>query len=111
MSYKPQFETTPHLLKVLEEVAGLHARIQSAAVGVRWIPTLHKEASARLAHGSTAIEGNPLTLREVQILAAGGELPHATPRSVQEILNYFVALKFLEDNAKIERVTENDIRH
>jgi len=111
MGYEPQLKTTPHLLKVLEEVAGLHTRIQSAAVGVRWIPTLHKEASVGLAHGSTAIEGNPLTLKEVQILADGGELPHATSRSVQEILNYFVALKLLEDNPKAALVTEKDIRH
>lgn len=110
MAYKPRFETTPHLLKVLEEIAALHARIQGAAVGVRWIPTLRKEASARLAHGSTAIEGNPLTLEEVKILADGGKLPQAAPRSVQEIMNYLAALRFIEKNAKSDWVTETDIR-
>lgn len=111
MTYKPYFNTTPHLLKILEEVASLHAHIQGATVGVRWIPTLQKEASVRLAHGSTAIEGNPLTLAEVKILADGGMLPHAASRSVQEILNYLAALRYLDERAKAESIAEKDICH
>lgn len=100
MSYNPTFQTTPHLLKVLEEIAGLNSRIQGATVGVAWIPALQRDARARQAHGSTAIEGNPLTLAEVKILAEGGDIPHAKPRAIQEVLNYFAALHFIEKNAK-----------
>lgn len=109
MPFAPTFQTTPHLLKVLEEIAALNARIQSAAVGVSWIPNLQKDTAARQTHGSTAIEGNPLTLPEVQILAGGGDLPQAKPRSIQEVLNYLAALRFIEKHAKANKIETRDI--
>jgi Fic family protein len=109
VAYNPSFRTTPHLLKVLEGISALNARIQSAIVGVAWVPLLQKDAAARQVHGSTAIEGNPLTLVEVQILAAGGQLPHAKPRAIQEVLNYFAALRFIEKHAKAKRVHVRDM--
>lgn len=107
--YTPSFQTTPHLLKVLEEIAALNARIQSATLGVSWVPSLQQDATARQAHGSTAIEGNPLTLAEVRILAEGGSLPHAKPRAVQEVLNYFAALRLIEKNAKAREIGVRDV--
>ncbi|MFH2205176.1 MAG: Fic family protein [Elusimicrobiota bacterium] len=109
MAYTPSFQATPHLLKVLEEIAALNARIQGATVGVSWIPSLQKEAAARQAHGSTAIEGNPLTLAEVKVLAEGGNLPHARPRAVQEVLNYFAVLRFIEKHAKARAIGVRDV--
>lgn len=96
-------------MKVLGEIAALNARIQGATVGVSWVPALQKDALARQAHGSTAIEGNPLTLAEVKILAEGGSLPHAKPRAVQEVLNYFAALRFIEKNAKAGKIHIRDV--
>lgn len=109
MSYHPAFQITPHLLKVLEEIAALRARIEGAAVGVSWVPSLRQDAAARLAHGSTAIEGNPLTLEEVKILSEGGALPHARPRSVQEVLNYFAALRFIQGTVEAEEIRTRDV--
>ncbi|MBI4055556.1 MAG: Fic family protein [Elusimicrobia bacterium] len=109
MPYNPSFQTTPHLLKVLEEITALNARIQGATIGVGWVPSLQKDATARQVHGSTAIEGNPLTLAEVKILAEGGNLPHAKPRAIQEVLNYFAALRFIEKNAKVKEIHIRDI--
>ncbi|MEK7858032.1 MAG: Fic family protein [Elusimicrobiota bacterium] len=109
MAFEPVFQTTPHLLKVLEDISALNARIQSATVGVSWIPALQRDAAARQTHGSTAIEGNPLTLAEVKILAEGGHLPHAKPRAVQEVLNYFAALRFIEKNAQAKEVHVRDV--
>ncbi len=109
MPYEPRFQTTPHLLKVLEEISAFNARIQGALISVSWTPILQKDAQARQAHGSTAIEGNPLTLAEVKILADGGALPHAKPRAVQEVINYFAALRFVEKNSKAKNITSRDI--
>jgi Fic family protein len=109
MPFDPKFQPTPHLLKVLEEISAFNTRIQNAAVGVRWVPNLQKDATARQAHGSTAIEGNPLTLAEVKILAEGGDLPHAKPRAIQEILNYFAALRFIEKNAKTKQIKTREV--
>lgn len=109
MPYRPAFETTPRLLRVLEDITVLKTRIQAAAVAVSWVPSLQADASARQAHGSTAIEGNPLTLAEVKILAGGGTLRHAKPRAVQEVLNYFAALRFIEKNSGIRALHVRDV--
>lgn len=109
MPFKPVFQSTPHLLNVLEESAVLHSKIQGAAVGVSWVPTLQRDAAARQAHSSTAIEGNPLTLEEVKILVDGGNLPHAKPRAVQEVLNYLAALRFVEGQEKSVEISQEKV--
>ena len=61
-----------------------------------WVPAVQKDARARNAHASTAIEGNPLTLAEVRALADHPESPQAVPRSRREVVNYFAGLRYLE---------------
>jgi Fic family protein len=69
--YKPRFDISPRLLSLVTQAAEIRAWINSAVVDAPWLPILQRETSARLAHSSTAIEGNPLTLREVEVLARG----------------------------------------
>ncbi|MGD9641599.1 MAG: Fic family protein [Elusimicrobiales bacterium] len=104
MPFNPKFSPTHHLLKTIEQAAELKAKIQSAAIGVSWLPDMQREALARQTHGSTAIEGNPLTLPEIKTLAAGGTVPGAKPRAVQEILNYFEVLRFIGKNSAIAAI-------
>lgn len=70
---------------------------------------LQRDARARNTHGSTAIEGNPLTLQEVRLLEEGKQLPMATARSKREVLNYFAALRFIEKNASKKIVLNKDL--
>lgn len=100
MSFQPQFQITPRLLRDLETVAELRAKIATATVQVTWTPRLQQDSRQRGAHASTAIEGNPLTLPEVQALEAGGSLPDRTERSRREVLNYFAGLRWVEKRAK-----------
>src|SRR5258706_1923635 len=109
MSYDPQFAITPTLLSLVERVAVLRERIQGAAVELSWIPALQKDTRTRNAHSSTAIEGNPLTLEQVRALEEGRELPAATARSKQEVLNYFAGLRFVEKNLKKTPLTHEDV--
>lgn len=105
MAYNPKFFPTKHLFRVIEQAAELKSKIQSASIGVSWLPDMQREALARQAHGSTAIEGNPLTLPEIKTLAAGGTLPGAKPRAVQEILNYFEVLRYIGKNSGVAELT------
>jgi Fic family protein len=107
--YAPVFTVSPALLARIEEIAGLRARIQAAAVEVPWIPMLQKDARIRNAHASTAIEGNPLTLEQVRALDEGRPLPAAAPRSRKEILNYFAGLRFVEKNATKKTIAQKDV--
>jgi len=109
MAYNPKFVPTKHLFRVIEQAAELKSKIQSASIGVSWLPDMQREALARQAHGSTAIEGNPLTLPEIKTLAAGGTLPGAKPRAVQEILNYFEVLRYIGKNSGIAAITVKQV--
>ena len=109
MEYLPQYMVTAHLLRLLESSASLRTTIEMSTISVTWIPRLTKEAFSRMAHSSTAIEGNPLTLKEVRILADGGGLPQAKPRYVIEIFNYFAALRYISHRANKKSISEEDI--
>ncbi|MFA4973670.1 MAG: Fic family protein [bacterium] len=106
MAWDPKIEVTAHLLKIIEEISALRERIAAATIQVPWIPALQKDARARNTHGSTAIEGNPLTLEQVRALDEGRPVAAATPRSQREVTNYFAGLKFIERHAADKRITK-----
>ena len=110
MSFAPQFSITPRLLRDLELIAELKARIGAATIQVTWTPRLQQDSRSRDAHASTAIEGNPLTLAEVRALE-GGAPPSIPPeRAQREVLNYFACLRWVEKRAKQAKpVTHEDI--
>lgn len=62
----------------------------------------------RSAHSSTAIEGNPLTLKEVSDLAQGREVM-ARRKDQQEVLNYFEALDKIPNFASRNPFTLKDL--
>lgn len=109
MTYEPRFTITPALLSLVEEIAVLRERIEGATVSLSWIPNLQKDTRVRNGHASTAIEGNPLTLEQVRALEEGRDLVAADERSEREVLNYFAGLRFIEKNAKMERITHEEL--
>ena len=109
MAYAPQFTISPRLLALVEQVAALRERIQSAAVELSWIPALQKDTRTRNGHASTAIEGNPLTLEQVRALEEGRELRAADGRSSREVLNYFAGLRHVEKHAHKKILRHEDI--
>jgi Fic family protein len=108
MRYAPHFTITAPLLARVEAIAALRERIQGAAVQVAWIPALQKDARARNARSSTAIEGNPLTLEQVRAVEAGETLSVPT-RVHREVVNYLAALRHVEKQAAKKRLTHEDV--
>jgi len=109
MSYQPLYTITPTLLSRVEQIAALRERILAATVQVQWIPALQKDTRVRNTHSSTAIEGNPLTLEQVRAVEDGREVPAVAARAKREVVNYFAGLRFVEKNAKIGRITHEQI--
>ena len=109
MSYEPQFTITPALLVRVEQIAALRERIQSATVEVAWIPALQKDTRTRNTHSSTAIEGNPLTLEQVRAVEEGREIPAVATRARREVVNYFAALRFVEQQAATKKISHEEI--
>jgi Fic family protein len=110
MAFTPRFIVSARLLRELEVIADLRARIAAATVQVAWIPRLQKDSRQRGAHASTAIEGNPLTLDEVKALEAGRPLSIHPERAKREVLNYFAGLRWMEKRARQKKsATHEDI--
>ena len=109
MAYEPHFSISPRLLSLVESVAALRERIQSATIELSWVPALQKDTRTRNVHASTAIEGNPLTLEQVRALEEGRELAASDQRSQREVLNYFAGLRYIEKNANKKAIRRNDV--
>jgi len=109
MAYEPYFTIPPKLLSLVEVVIALRERIQLSAVALKWMPALQKDSRDRNAHASTAIEGNTLTLAQVNQLGEGKKLAVDDKRGEREVLNYFAGLRYVEKNARKKVIRHEDI--
>ncbi|MBL0059263.1 MAG: Fic family protein [Elusimicrobia bacterium] len=94
MGFEPKFNITAETLRLVAEATELRAWIAAAVVDVPWLPALQRDTTARLAHSSTSIEGNPLTLPEVEALARGEPIG-AERRAALEVLNALAAMRWI----------------
>lgn len=108
MAYVPKFEITSDLLNLLNRATELRAWIHSTTIKVPWTPVLKSDTELRLAHSSTAIEGNPLSLEQVKLLVRGADV-YATPNTRGEIIGYLEALKWIRKQPNRATLTENKI--
>jgi Fic family protein len=108
--YRPRFQISPELMGLLTQATELKAWIAQAVVAVLWLPALQRDTAARLAHSSTAIEGNPLALPEVEALARG-EATGAPEKAAQEVKNYLAAMRWVWNKKAGGSVTEKDLLH
>jgi len=92
--YQPRYTITEMLLARIAEVETLRANIAASPVQVAWLESIRFNALVRRAHFSTAIEGNPLTLPEVEALA-GSKQAMPKERERREVLNYLAALRWI----------------
>ena len=109
MRFSPTYTITPRILALLEKITELRTKIEMSTIAVSWVPRLERDAFTRLAHSSTAIEGNPLTLKEVEILSKGGSLPLAASRHKNEVLNYLAALRYITEHSGKKTINEKDV--
>jgi Fic family protein len=107
-SYHPKFERSSDLVRRLTLAAELRAWIQQQSVDVSWIAEIQRDTIARLAHYSTRIEGNPLTLPEVRALAEGKNL-EIEARAKREVLNYLATLRWIWQKSPRSIMSERDL--
>lgn len=106
--HKPRFDISPRLLSLITQATEIRAWINSAVADVPWLPILQRETAARLAHSSTAIEGNSLTLPEVEALARGEEIG-AKAKDRQEIFNAVAAMNWIWKRKAGAPIKESDL--
>ena len=109
--YSPKFHVAPRVYKLLEEISTIREQLRSSLVKVPWIPSLVRDAMARAAWGSTAIEGCTLSLEAIKGLMEGKEALGYPDRHVRMAQNYLDALNWLHERNPSQEILERDILH
>lgn len=107
--FEPTFQVVPRTYKLLERIGEVHENIRSSLVKVPWVPSLVRDAVARSAWGSTAIEGCTLSLEAVKGLMEGRPAEGYPDRHVKMARNYLEALAWLGKREKAKHVEEKDV--
>lgn len=98
--FNPFFTYNHELVNKLLKINSIRDFIVNAPVVLEMEVSLKREALLKSAHHSTAIEGNPLSLNQVNGLAKGIKI-QGQKKAKQEVLNYLNVLnntdKYIED--------------
>lgn len=94
MSYVPRFDFTSEIVSLLSNVEYHRGLVSAKAVPLHVSKRLRQMARVKSTHYSTYIEGNPLTLHQVEEIVARREQQNEGHHE-QEVRNYWRALSFL----------------
>lgn len=109
--YKPIFQISPNLTKVLMDIEASRQAVSSLPITVYVLSSLRESARLVSTHYSTQIEGNRLTQQQVEEVLQGGTFPNRE-RDEREVKNYYLALDYVDTLIKSNRVSiqEKDIQ-
>jgi Fic family protein len=116
MSYDPRFEIKPQFLSLVVEIAHRNAWLNYLMTthnlhSQDWLCTIQREATTKLAHFSTAIEGNTLSLEDVEDIEHHSGVKKDDSKQLLEVKNYLAALKWIQSNQKQKTLKESDLFH
>jgi len=108
--FKPNFKITNKIINYIADIAAARELILNASLLPQWEVKLRREAIIKMAHHSTSIEGNPLTLEQVKKLLVGNEIA-AWEKDKNEVLNYVRVLEYIDrlGGKKVKDITEEII--
>lgn len=106
--FRPNFTYNTEIVNTLLEINSIRDFIVNAPLVVEMEISLKRDALLKSVHHSTAIEGNPLTLNQVDRLARGLKI-NAQKKAKQEVLNYLNVLENLDKYFEDGKITENTI--
>lgn len=106
--FKPNFNITNKTTRYLTEIAEARTIILNAPLIPKWEIDLRRQALINSTHASTSIEGNKLSLKEVSDLMVGRKIT-ATLKDKKEVLNYFEALRHLDNLKNKKEISNEDI--
>jgi Fic family protein len=94
--YHPNFTITNKILNHIAEISASREVILNAPLLPKWEVKLRKEAILKMAHHSTSIEGNRLTMEEVNRLLRGEDIA-AWEKDKKEVLGYVKVLEYIDN--------------
>jgi Fic family protein len=108
MPFNQKYTITGKILSNLTAIVAAREVIEQAHLVPKWEAKLRRQALMRNTHSSTAIEGNKLSLEQVEALAAGKDIA-ATKKDKQEVLNYLEALERIPELAEKGKIRSVDL--
>lgn len=99
--YRPAFSITNKILKNIGEIEAAREVIEHAPLLPYWEKRFQDEAILRTTHYGTHIEGNELSLTQVQKVFDGERIV-ARDRDVQEVINYRKVVEYIGDKKDVK---------
>ncbi len=106
--FKPRFRYTNKIVRLLTRISASREVILNSPLIPKWEVALRQEAIIHSAHSSMSIEGNRLSLEQVNNLAQGKEIM-AVRKDKQEVLNYLNVLENIGKLLRSDSMHEKDI--
>jgi len=108
--FKTNFKITNKIINHIVDISAARELILNASLLPQWEVKLRREAIVKMAHHSTSIEGNPLTLEQVKELLIGNKIA-AWEKDKNEVLNYVRVLEYIDKlgEKKVKEITEDII--
>jgi len=98
------------MISLLGKIEAAREIVESIAIPLGIEKNLRKDASAKMSHYSTKIEGNRLTLKQTKKLLSGENIL-ARDIDKREVMNYYDCLEWIHKISKTKKeIHENDIR-
>ncbi|NCS32089.1 Fic family protein [bacterium] len=109
--FKPNYQITNKILLSIASIEASREFIEHAPLVPYWERQFREDAAVRIAHHTTALEGNPLSLEEARTIWEGDEsLVTAQTGHVQEVINYRSVIKYVEGlKTTSNRITEEHL--
>lgn len=108
--FKPEFSYTTKIVNSLVEIQSIKDFIMNSPLVLETEVSLKRDALLKAAHHSTAIEGNTLSINQVEAIFKTMEKT-SQKKADQEVLNYLKVLKNLENYLENGKITEKTILH
>jgi len=108
--YNPTFTINNKILKNIGDIEAAKQIIEHAPLLPYWEKKFQDEALVRTTHYGTHIEGNELSLSQVQKILDGERIV-ARQRDIQEVINYRKVIDYIEKitNSKIDEKTIQEL--
>ncbi|WP_083755884.1 Fic family protein [Methanosarcina acetivorans] len=103
--FQPNFKYTNKIMRLLARIQAAREVIINSPLIPAWEKQLQREALIKQTHHTTSIEGNPLTLEEVELIIEGKEVL-AHEKNKKEVQNYVDVLKYIDSLPENGLITE-----
>ncbi len=108
MSFEPKYTITDKILNNLTLISSAREIIEQSHLVPKWEAKLRRQAIIHNTHASTAIEGNKLTLEQVEDLEQGKQVI-STAKDKQEVLNCLEAMENIPNITEKGNIQTSDL--